>query len=1217
LSIASVVFAGAAEAALSDYVNTLRGTSHVDGNGAVASEGAYSRGNTVPAATRPFGFNFWTPVTNANYSGWPYVYTDTAIMGFACSHQPSVWAGDLAHFKVMPEIGGAVVTDEASRAQPFSHANEIAQAHYYSVQFQNGIKTEIAPTDHASAWQFTYPASNPTAYLLWDTGDPDVTVDTTNRTVSGSFNKTNGSQCLASPCNKLYFYATFSKTGATSGKPAGGGAYIQFTTTANEVVTMNMATSFISVAQAQSNLAQEIGSKTFAAVKAEAAAEWDAILGKVTLTGATNDQLTTFYSSMYRAFVYPNSRWENVVGMGPRYFSPYNSTVMSGKMYVNNGLWDTYRATRPLTVLLAPAKTAEILDGFVNAYKEGGWAPRWSGAGYRASMIGTHSDIVFADAYIKGITNFDYNLAYESMVKNGTVYSADAYKGRQCLERSIFLQYCPADVEAYSASWFLEDTINDHAISLMANALGKTAEHVYFKNRALTYVNLFSTSAQETLPNATVSRGFFRGKKLDGSWRTADSAFRAREWGFEWTEGNAWHYMAITSHDPLGIGTLYGRMPGNVKDARAALSTKIDHIFLADRNYMVGDYPGVIHEMTEGFDLNRGQYVHSNQPVHQMLYMYNYAGTPSKTEEKVRDVLASFFNSGLLPNEGGFGYRGDEDGGEQSSWYIFSVLGFFPTSPGHVEYPIGSPPYTSATINLENGKTFTVSTVGNSAVNKYVQSAKLNGAAYTKNYLTHEQITAGGTLELTMGPAASTWGTAAADTPPSNTTSTVRVPVPMETKQLGGTVTSTSPGAAPTDMAKALDGDGLTKWVAASATPSITYQFPAGNKYTLVEYTLTSADDQPARDPKSWTLQGSNDGAAWSMLDTRTNEAFRWRRQTKVYAVANTTPYAQYRLAISANNGDAASTQLTELDFITDAPVVPASATSDGVSCADPTDDASNAIDGTAATKWCSAAVQASQWLTVDLGTVLQVQQFRVKHAGAGGESATLNTKAFDILLSADNMAWAPAVSVANNTANVTQHTIAPTAARYAKLVPTASEQGAGAHARIYEFEVYAPAKCMPESDPAFCARLSKNCGTLANNDNCGTPRTVSSCGTCTAPNTCGGGGVANVCGFGVADGGVGDVVGPGVDGGGSDDEGGPGSPDGGGGQGGGMVGGPDAAGQSDGSVGGGSAKPGDDGGCGCRAGGAGAPRGVGFAALLGLSLWVGRRRRRLGRDTT
>jgi predicted alpha-1,2-mannosidase len=1211
-------FTCGAEAALSDYVNTLRGTSHVDGNGAVAPEGAYSRGNTVPAATRPFGFNFWTPVTNANYSGWPYVYSDTSMVGFACSHQPSVWAGDLAFFEVMPEIGGAIVTDQAGRAQAFSHGSETARAHYYSVQFQNGIRTEIAPTDHASAWQFTYPPSNPNAYLLWDTGDTDITVDTANRTVSGSLNRTNGSECVASPCNKLYFYATFSKTGATSAKPAGGGAYIQFTTTANEVVTVNMATSFISVAQAQSNLTQEIGTKTFATVKTEAAAEWDALLGKVTLTGATSDQLTTFYSSMYRAFIYPNSRWENVVGTGPRYFSPYNSTVLNGKMYVNNGLWDTYRATRPLTVLLAPAKTGEILDGFVNAYKEGGWAPRWSGAGYRASMVGTHSDIVFADAYLKGITNFDYNLAYESMVKNGTVYSNDAAQGRQCLERSIFLQYCPAESQAYSASWFLEDTINDHAISLMANALGKTAEAVYFKNRALTYVNLFSTGAEETLPDATVSRGFFRGKKLDGTWRTTDALFHAREWGFEWTEGNAWHYLAITAHDPLGIGTLYGRMPGNVKDARLALSNKIDHIFLADRNYMVGDYNGVIHEMAEGFDLNRGQYVHSNQPVHQMLYMYNYAGAPSKTQERVRDVLASFFSSGLLPNEGGFGYRGDEDGGEQSSWYIFSVLGFFPTSPGHVEYAIGSPPYTSATIALENGKTFTVSTVANSAANKYVQSAKLNGAPYTKNYLTHEQITAGGTLELTMGPAASMWGAAPADTPPSITTSTVRVPVPMETKQLGGTVTSTSAGTAPTDMAKALDGDGLTKWVAASAAPSITYQFPAGNKYTVVEYTLTSADDAPARDPKSWTLQGSNDGAAWTTLDTRANETFRWRRQTKVYSVDNTTPYAQHRLAVAANNGDAASTQLTELDFITDAPVVPASASSDGVACADPTDDASNAIDGTASTKWCSAAPQASQWLTVDLGKVVQVQQFRVKHAGAGGEGAAMNTKAFDILLSSDNVTFTPAVSVANNTAGVSQHTIAPTAARYAKLVPTVSEQagGAAAHARIYEFEVYAPAMCMPETDMAFCARLAKNCGTVANNDNCGAPRTVMSCGVCAAPNTCAGGGVANVCGSGAADGG-------GAGGGAGAGGGGPGGagPEGGIDLDSGTPGGPDARGQSDSSIGGGPGPSGDNGGCGCRT--VGRPslpwRELGLAAaLFSLSAWGRRRRSRRSspRDT-
>jgi len=1201
MGTALLIWSQTTPAALSDYVNTLRGTSHVDASGAVVVESAYSRGNTIPAAARPFGFNFWTPVTNAAYSGWPYTYSDTAIMGFACSHQPSVWAGDLAHFKVMPEVGAAIVTDEATRARPFSHTNEIAQAHYYSVTFDNGIKTELTPTDHASAWQFTYPASNPNAFLLWDTGDTDITVDTATRTVSGSFNKTNGSLCTTSPCNKLYFYATFSKAGVTAGKPAGGGAYLQFTTTANEMVTMNMATSFISVAQAQSNLSQEIGNKTFATIKSEAAAEWDAIFGRITLAGATSDQLTTFYSSMYRAFMYPNSRWENVVGVGPQYFSPYNSMVMSGKMYVNNGLWDTYRATRPLTVLLSPAKTAEILDGFVNAYKEGGWAPRWSGAGYRASMIGTHSDIVFADAYLKGITNFDFTTAFESMIKNGTVYSADPFKGRQCLERSTFRQYCPTELEPYSASWFLEDTINDWAIAVMANALGKTAEHVYFKNRALTYVNLFSTSAQETLPNATVSRGFFRGKKLDGTWRTADTAFQAREWGFEWTEGNAWNYMAITAHDPLGIGTLYGRIPASIQDARAALSAKIDHIFLADRNYMVGDYGGVIHEMTEGFDLNRGQYVHSNQPVHQMLYMYNYAGTPSKTQDRVRDVLTSFFSSGLLAGQGGWGYRGDEDGGEQSSWYLFSVLGFFPTSPGHTEYAIGSPPYTSATINLENGNSFTVITTGNSATNKYVERANLNGAAHTKNYLTHAQILAGGTLELAMGPTASSWGTAAADTPPSVTASTVRIPVPMETKELGGVVTASQAGTAPTDMAKAFDADGLTKWIAASATPSITYQFPRGNKYTVVQYTITSADDLPARDPKSWKLQGSNDGTTFTALDTRTDETFKWRRQTKVYSVANATPYAYYQLAISANNGDAASTQITEIDFLTDAPVVPASATSDGAPCMDPTDNAANAIDGTAMTKWCSAAAQGAAWLTVDLGSVVEVQQFRIKHAGAGGESVTLNTRAFDILLSTDNVSFAPAVSVTANTASVTQHTIAPTAARYAKLVPVVSEQAAGGRARIYELEVYAPALCAPETDAAFCGRLGKDCGSVGNNDNCGTARSVPSCGTCPAPNICGGAGIANVCGSSGVDGG-GPGGGPGSGGatGGAETGGGGASPPGTGGQGGSAVGNPAGPTSQTGK-----------GGCGCRIADAShtSTGVVGLGAML-LGAFAWRRRR-------
>jgi predicted alpha-1,2-mannosidase len=1057
LTLALIASVASADGAPSDYVNTLRGTSHVDGSGNVAAETGYSRGNTVPATTRPFGFNFWTPVTNPGYSGWPYVYSDTSILGFACSHQPSAWAGDVAHFLVMPEIGAELVADEEGRAEPFSHANETARAHYYSVTFDNGIETEITPTDRASAWRFTYPAGTPNAYLLWDTHDPDISIDTTRRTVSGSFHKTNRSECLSPPCNKLYFYATFSKAGASAGKLPSGGAYLQFTTTAGEVVTMAMATSFINVAQARANLSQEIGAKDFAAVRREAAAEWDALLGRIRLTGATDDQLTIFYSSLYRAFMYPNSRWEDVPGEGPQHFSPYTSRVVPGKLYVNNGLWDTYRATRPLITLISPSKTGEILEGFVKAYKEGGWAPRWSGPGYRGSMLGTHSDIVFADAFLKGVTNFDYASAYESMIKNATVYSAAANKGRQCLEHSIFLGYCPVETTEHSASWSLEDTINDYAISLMASAQGRTAEHVYFENRALAYVNLFSAAATDVLSDGSVSRGFFRGRRLDGTWRTTDAMFRAREWGYEWTEGNAWHYMTLPAHDPLGVGALYGRIAGDIRDARAALAHKIDHIFLAQRDYLVGDYGSVIHEMAEGYDLNRGQYVHSNQPVHQMLYMYNYAGAPAKTAEHVRDVLADFFASGLLPGEGGWGYRGDEDGGEQSSWYVFSVLGFYPTSPGHLEYAIGSPPYSGATLELEDGHSFTVSTVNNSAANKYIQSAKLNGATHTRNYLTHAEILAGGALELTMGPLPSTWGTAIEDTPQSLSTSSVRTPVPMATKELGGKVTSTHAGTGATDVTRAFDADGLTKWVAPAAAPSTTYQFPNGNRYTVLLYTITSADDLPPRDPRDWTLSGSHDGAVWTPLDRRTGESFRWRRQTKVYSVDNATPYQYYELDIGANNGDPTATQLSEVDFITDTPVAPAAAAADGVPCSDPTDTAANAIDGAPLTKWCSAAPQSAQWLTLDLGASREVQQFRLEHAGSGGESTSLNTRAFDILVSNDGVSWVRVVSVTDNTASITQHTIAPTAARYVKLVPTRAEQGAGGRARIYELEVYAP----------------------------------------------------------------------------------------------------------------------------------------------------------------
>ena len=876
------LWAPEAAALPTDYVNTLRGSN---------SGGGYSRGNTFPATAAPFGFNFWTPMTDANSTSWIYDYTKSSIQAFTISHMPSPWMGDRQTFQVMPQTG-SVVVDRASRAAAFSHANETARAHSYSVTFNSGLKTEIAPTDHAASWRFTFPGT--ASYLLFDTVNGlngSLTIDRANGVVSGYTDHSTG----WGPAPRMYIYAKFSKAIADSLNVSGQRAvtsWVRFNTSPGEQVTMSIATSFISVAQAQSNLAQEIGAKTFDTVRLESESAWNAMLGKIEVEGATDDQKTILYSNMYRAFLFPNSAWENVNGT-PSYASPYASgnPVKTGKVYVNNGFWDTYRTTWPLYSLLMPTRAGEMLDGFVNGYKDGGWVTRWSAPGYANIMVGTNSDVIFADAYLKGVRNFDVSAAYDSMLRNATSYSSDPARGRKGMDRSIFLGYTPQDYVGESASWSLEGYLNDFGIAQLAQALGKTDDAQYFFNRSLNYVNLYSSSV-----------GFFRGKNSNGTWRTADADFKANRWGCEYTEGNAWHYSMLAPQDGQGLANLYF--------GRSGLANKLDALFSAPRDYDVGCYGGTIHEMLEAYDVNMGQYGHSNQPVHHTLYMYSYAGTPWRIQQRVRDVLNNQYKSGLGT---GYGYLGDEDNGEMSAWYLFSAMGFYPVSMGRPEYAMGAPYFSKMTVHLENGRDIVINAPNVSDTNRYIQSATLNGAAYTRNYLPHSALSNGATLSFTMGSAASTWGGGASDVPTSLTTGSA-APQPLADVAYTGSVSASGENSASGEgIVQAFDNNSQTKWLAFQAAPWIGIALPAAK--TVKMYTLTSGNDFPGRDPKSWSLLGSNDGSSWVTLDTRTAQDFPWRFQTRAFALNNTTAYSQYRLQVTTNHGDV-NTQLAEWELI-------------------------------------------------------------------------------------------------------------------------------------------------------------------------------------------------------------------------------------------------------------------------------------------------------------
>lgn len=881
----------------SDWVLTTRGTQ---------ANGTFSRGNNFPATAVPHGFNFWTPVTDAGALNWLYRWNEQnnadnrpQLQALALSHQPSPWMGDRQTFQVMPSNRrGVPEADRARRALSFSHDNELARPYRYQVRFDNGIDAAIAPTDHAALFRFSFPADGD-ANLLFDNVDArgGLTLDAATQTLSGYTDTRSG---LSNGATRMYVVASFDKPWRSSGRIDSGRptGYIKFDPGSDRQVNMRIATSLISIEQARHNLALELAADdTLERVAARAQDAWDARLAPFKIGDASDDQKTTLYSSLYRLYLYPNSGHENAGsnaapdwryasqasaaedntdGSATRSFTP----VRDGKVYVNNGFWDTFRTTWPAYALFTPDDAGALVQGFLEQYRAGGWVARWSSPGYADLMVGTSSDVAFADAWLKGIGGFDPEEAYAAALKNATVVPPDRHVGRKGMDRSTFRGYASADVHE-GMSWTMEGALNDFGIANMALALAKRAtsaaareryatEADYFGHRAGTYATLFDPAA-----------GFFQGRTADGNWRLAAKDYDPRVWGHDYTESNGWTFAFTAAHDGEGLAGLYG--------GRAQLAAKLDTFFATPETAdpaFAGSYGGTIHEMTEARDVRMGMYAHSNQPAHHIPWMYLYAGQPWKTQQHVRQILSRLY----LGSEIGQGYPGDEDNGETSAWYVLASLGLYPLRMGAPEYAIGSPAFGHARVELQGGAVLTVNAANNSRENVYVQSLKINGKPWSKTWVPHEVIAKGATLDFVMGPQPSTWGSGPDDAPRSLTARGQR-PALLHDLLGSGARAQLADGRA---VPALLDDDaGTTVPVGAG-----TVVFSGVSDGTPSMYTLTSGNG--AIGGGAWTLEARRAGGRWVTLDERRGEDFAWALQTRPFAISKPARYAEYRLRIAA-----------------------------------------------------------------------------------------------------------------------------------------------------------------------------------------------------------------------------------------------------------------------------------------------------------------------------
>lgn len=737
--------------ALVDLVNPLMGTD---------SSYALSYGNTYPAVAVPWGMNFWTPVTGKPGSGWGYMYDDNKINGIKQTHQPSPWMNDYAAFSLMAETGPLRIR-EAERASWYSHKAEESHPYSYRVYLADyDVTAEVAPTARAAQFRFTFPKADD-AHIVLDAfeGGSNITIDRARRRISGWVRNNHGGV----PANfRNYFVAEFDHdftvirtwddnwqlTGAATREGGHVGAVVSFTTHAGERVQVKVASSFISPEQAERNLASEIGGDSFEQTRAKAKAAWEAELGRVRVTDPSVDNRRTFYSAMYRMLLFPRM-FHEIDGQGRQvHYSPYDGQVHSGPLYTDNGFWDTWRAVFPWFVLMYPERDAEILQGLVNTYKEGGWLPEWASPGYRDVMIGSNSANLIADAYLNGVRGFDIETLYAAMVKNATT-SQDRPKdaegnvvravGREGAEFYNQLGYVPYDVGINeNAARTLEYATADFSLSRLAAALGKQADARLYAERAQNYRKLYDPES-----------GWMRGRNKDGSWATP---FNPYKWGDAFTEGNALHYSWSVMQDVQGLIDLMG---GDAK-----FVDRLDSVFATPPIFDDSYYGQVIHEIREMQIVDMGQYAHGNQPIQHMIYLYDWAGAPWKAQFHARDTMRRLYAA--TPD----GYPGDEDNGQTSAWYVFSALGFYPVTPTVGQYAIGSPLFRSVKLTMPRGKVLTIEAANNSAENIYIQSATLNGRAYTKPWLSRADLQAGGTLRFVMGPVPNKdWGARKMDAP--------------------------------------------------------------------------------------------------------------------------------------------------------------------------------------------------------------------------------------------------------------------------------------------------------------------------------------------------------------------------------------------------------------------------------------------------------------------
>jgi len=698
---------------LVDLVNVLQGTN---------SNKLYSRGNTLPIITMPFGMAHWTLQSRSIDQPWFFQASDNRLEGIRCTHQLSPWLSDYGYATFLPFSGDPSATP-ADRASSYREANRIIKPNFLQLDLlRYGCQMELVPTERCAILRMTFKESDQAGVMIDLPGeDAEFRTERASGIVSGLTRFSSGGVPDGFAAHYLVQIDQPITDFEVKNLPGRRIGIVHFKAETGRPAHLRIASSFISSEQALRNLKVELGDRTFENMRDSTANAWEKELGCVRVEGGTESQQRVFYSSLYRAFLFPRIMHEPDASGNPIHYSPYTGKVAPGVMYADHGFWDVYRAWYPLMSILNPKRLGEILQAWVNASKEGGWLPQFPCPGYRACMTGSLIDAAFGDAAVKGISGYDMETAYLALKKHATQPgNPDAGYGRRGIEYYLKMGYIPADRVPQATAETLDSAYGDFCIAQVARAVGREADAVMFENRSRNWRQVFDPKTR-----------FMRGKNSDGAWL---EPFNTLAWGSPYVEGCAWQHRFSVPYDTDGFIEAMG--------GKEAFVGYLEEMLRHPPQFDVGAYGAEIHEMSEMAAVDFGQYAHSNQPVHHVLYLFAAAGRPDRTQYWVRRVLDTLYTPDNLP--------GDEDTGAMAAWYVLSSLGFYPLCPGKPSYTLGAPLFDRAIINLPDGHQTTIEAINNGPRNLYCDRPRVNGKSHVESSIAHQAIAGGSKLVFSM-----------------------------------------------------------------------------------------------------------------------------------------------------------------------------------------------------------------------------------------------------------------------------------------------------------------------------------------------------------------------------------------------------------------------------------------------------------------------------------